>query len=35
VREPLSSRLLFPLVERRFTYGEYARFLDGLDGFGE
>jgi hypothetical protein len=32
--EPLSSRLLFPLVERRFTYGEYARFLDRLDGRG-
>src|SRR5436190_4939075 len=27
VKEPLASRLLFPLVERRFTYGEYARFL--------
>src|SRR5205085_4117064 len=25
-----SSRLLFPLVERRFTYAEYARFLDRL-----
>ena len=30
MREPLSSRLLFPLVERRFTYAEYARFLDRL-----
>ena len=28
--EPLSSRLLFPLVERRFTYSEYERFLDRL-----
>jgi hypothetical protein len=32
VKEPLSSRLLFPLVERRFTYAEYGRFLDGLGG---
>jgi hypothetical protein len=32
VKEPLSSRLLFPLVERRFTYAEYARFLDRLSG---
>jgi hypothetical protein len=32
VREPLSSRLVFPLVERRFTYTEYERFLDQLDG---
>jgi hypothetical protein len=32
VKEPLSSRLLFPLVERRFTYAEYAHFLDGLGG---
>ena len=32
MREPFSSRLLFPLVERRFTYGEYARFLDRLGG---
>jgi hypothetical protein len=32
MNEPLSSRLLFPLVERRFTYAEYARFLDRLDG---
>jgi hypothetical protein len=30
VKEPLSSRLLFPLVERRFTSSEYARFLDRL-----
>jgi hypothetical protein len=30
VREPFASRLLFPLVERRFTYAEYARFLDRL-----
>jgi hypothetical protein len=30
MREPLASRLLFPLVERRFTYAEYARFLGGL-----
>jgi hypothetical protein len=28
LKEPFASRLLFPLVERRFTYGEYARFLD-------
>lgn len=28
--EPLSSRLLFPWTERRFTYREYARFLDRL-----
>ena len=32
MREPLSSRLLFPWWERRFTYGEYARFLDRLGG---
>ena len=32
MNEPLSSRLLFPLAERRFTYREYARFLDGLGG---
>ena len=32
MKEPLSSRLLFPLRERRFTYGEYARFLDSLGG---
>ena len=32
MNEPLTSRLLFPLVERRFTYGEYARFLDRLGG---
>jgi hypothetical protein len=30
LKEPFSSRLLFPLVERRFTYSEYARFLDRL-----
>jgi hypothetical protein len=30
VKEPLSSRLLFPWTERRFTYREYARFLDRL-----
>jgi hypothetical protein len=28
--EPLNSRFLFPLTERRFTYGEYERFLDRL-----
>jgi hypothetical protein len=32
VKEPFSSRLLFPLVERRFSYAEYARFLDRLGG---
>jgi hypothetical protein len=32
MKEPLQSRLIFPLVERRFTYAEYARFLDGLAG---
>ncbi|HEX6699797.1 MAG TPA: hypothetical protein VF101_03625 [Gaiellaceae bacterium] len=32
MREPLASRLLFPLVERRFTYAEYARFLDRVSG---
>jgi hypothetical protein len=32
VKEPLSSRLLFPLTERRFTYREYERFLDRLAG---
>src|SRR5918912_1884771 len=32
MKEPLASRLLFPLWERRFTYGEYASFLDGLTG---
>jgi hypothetical protein len=32
MREPFSSRLLFPLVERRFTYREYGRFLDRLGG---
>jgi len=30
VKEPLSSRVLFPFTERRFTYGEYARFLERL-----
>ena len=30
MKEPLASRLLFPLVERRFTYREYGRFLDRL-----
>ena len=30
MKEPFASRLLFPLTERRFTYGEYAAFLDGL-----
>jgi len=30
VKEPLASRLLFPFIERRFTYAEYARFLGGL-----
>ena len=28
--EPLSSRIAFPLVERRFTYREYAGFLHRL-----
>ena len=32
MKEPLASRLLFPLVERRFTYREYGRFLDRLRG---
>src|SRR5919199_1134849 len=32
MKEPLSSRLLFPWTERRFTYREYARFLDRLGG---
>jgi hypothetical protein len=32
MKEPLQSRLIFPLVERRFTYAEYARFLDRLGG---
>ena len=32
VREPLNSRFLFPLTERRFTYAWYERFLDGLAG---
>jgi hypothetical protein len=30
VKEPLSSRLAFPLVERDFTYAQYERFLDRL-----
>jgi hypothetical protein len=30
VREPLNSRFLFPLTERRFTYTWYERFLDRL-----
>jgi hypothetical protein len=30
MREPIASRLLFPLTERRFTYAEYERFLDRL-----
>ena len=30
VKEPLSSRVLFPWTERRFTYDEYGRFLDRL-----
>ncbi|MDX6492290.1 MAG: hypothetical protein QOH02_225 [Gaiellaceae bacterium] len=32
VKEPLASRVLFPLTERRFTYAEYDRFLDRLEG---
>ena len=32
VREPLNSRFLFPLTERRFTYAWYERFLDRLAG---
>ena len=28
VKEPLASRVLFPLTERRFTYAEYERFLE-------
>lgn len=32
MKEPLASRLLFPLTERRFTYAEYGRFLDRLGG---
>jgi hypothetical protein len=32
VKEPLSSRVLFPLTEWRFTYAEYERFLDRLAG---
>jgi hypothetical protein len=30
VKEPLNSRLFFPLTERRFTYAEYECFLDRL-----
>ena len=30
VREPLNSRFLFPLTERRFTYVSYERWLDRL-----
>lgn len=30
MREPIASRFLFPWTERRFTYSEYARFLDRL-----
>jgi hypothetical protein len=30
VREPLGSRLLFPITERSFTYRSYAAFLDQL-----
>jgi hypothetical protein len=32
VKEPFSSRVLFPLTERRFIYAEYERFLDRLAG---
>jgi hypothetical protein len=32
MKEPLASRLLFPWTERRFTYGEYGRFLARLAG---
>lgn len=32
MKEPLASRLLFPWTERRFTYDEYGRFLDRLNG---
>jgi hypothetical protein len=31
VREPLTSRLLFPLTERAFTYRRYDDWLAGLD----
>jgi hypothetical protein len=31
VKEPLTSRLLFPLTERRFTYDRYADWLARLD----
>ena len=30
VKEPLATRLLFPVTERRFTYLEYERFLNRL-----
>jgi len=32
VVEPLTSRYLFPLTERRFTYAEYERFLERVGG---
>jgi hypothetical protein len=32
VKEPLNSRVLFPLTERRFTYRKYDRFLASLEG---
>jgi hypothetical protein len=32
VREPLASRLLFPLVERAFTYRRYDAWLETLAG---
>ena len=32
MKEPLASRLFFPWTERRFTYGEYGRFLARLAG---
>jgi hypothetical protein len=32
VKEPLASRVLFPLTERRFIYAEYESFLDRLAG---
>jgi len=32
VQEPLNSRFLFPLTERRFTYASYEAFLDRLAG---
>jgi hypothetical protein len=30
MQEPLNTRFLFPLTERRFTYAEFERFLDRL-----